>query len=129
MTGKVSAVNATARGWANAMNRVMKENKDYALDIVNQYKLSGKMTPKILMEKNPGTFLQLGLMPNSYRGSIAENLKYLGLPENATCDEYIRKEILFKQLDKLAIQGIKKVLGLQNGINRLLCRFERTQNK
>lgn len=125
MTGKVSAVNATARGWAKAMNRVMTENKDYALDVVKQYKLSGKMTPKILMEKSPSTFSKLGLMPNSYRRRVAENLEIFGLPENATCDEYIKREILFKKLDNLAIDGIKQVCGLQYAIERRLCLSER----
>jgi hypothetical protein len=90
MTPRTPALQLTARSMANAMNRVMKEDKQIALKIVDCYNLKGKMTPSILKQAHSDAFTPTGKLNKLNKQIISRDLLMNGLSEDSSYDSIIK---------------------------------------
>ena len=110
----VVALEATAKGFANAVKRMAIQDKDFAMELAFLHNIRSEITPKALKQLTKDMFDKGGKLTEGGRQELERVIQESGLGKNATWDEVLQKVVEKKRnfrakLAEMAINVPKKL--------------------
>lgn len=87
----VAAMEATAKGFANAVKRLAVSDKDFAMELAFMHNIRSQITPKALKQITKDMFEKGGRLSEHGRQEVSRVIQESGLGKNATWDEVLQK--------------------------------------
>ena len=108
----VAAMEATAKGFANAVKRMAIQDKDFAMELAFLHNIRSEITPKALKQLTKDMFDKGGRLTESGRQELERVIQESGLSKNATWDEVIQRMVEKKRQfsERLAEIKLPKIL-------------------
>ena len=103
----VTALEATAKGFANAVKRMAIQDKDFAMELAFLHNIRSEITPKALKQLTKDMFDKGGKLTESGRQEVERVIQESGLDKNATWDEVLQKIIEKKRNFRAKLAEIK----------------------
>ena len=89
----VVALEATAKGFANAVKRLAIQDKDFAMELAFLHNIRSEITPKALKQLTKDMFDKGGKLTEGGRQELERVIQESGLGKNATWDEVLQKVV------------------------------------
>ena len=90
MAGTVTAMEATAKGFANAVKRLAVKDKDFAMELAFLHNIRSEITPKALKQITKDMFEKGGRLTEKGRQEVSRVIQENGLTKKATWDEVLQ---------------------------------------
>ena len=103
----VVALEATAKGFANAVKRMAIQDKDFAMELAFLHNIRSEITPKALKQLTKDMFDKGGKLTESGRQELERVIQESGLGKNATWDEVLQKVVEKKRNFRVKLAQIK----------------------
>jgi hypothetical protein len=86
----VLALEATAKGFANAVKRLAVKDKDFAMELAFLHNIRSEITPKALKQITKDMFEKGGRLTEKGRQEVSRVIQENGLTKKATWDEVLQ---------------------------------------
>lgn len=103
----VLALEATAKGFANAVKRLAVKDKDFAMELAFLHNIRSEITPKALKQITKDMFDKGGRLTESGRQEVSRVIQDSGLAKNATWDEVLQAVVERKRAFQAKLAEIK----------------------
>ena len=119
------AMEATAKGFANAVKRLAIKDKDFAMELAFIHNIRSQITPKALKQITKDMFDKGGRLTEQGRQEVSRVIQESGLSRNASWDEVLQAVVerkrafqakLAEKLPKLEFPKINKFKAVTNDI-------------
>ena len=115
----VVALEATAKGFANAVKRLAIQDKDFAMELAFLHNIRSEITPKALKQLTKDMFDKGGKLTESGRQELERVIQDSGLGKNASWDEVLQKVVEKKRNFRAKLAEIKMPKKLEGKITEI----------
>ncbi|MBO6088037.1 hypothetical protein J6P92_06830 [bacterium] len=120
----VVALEATAKGFANAVKRLAIQDKDFAMELAFLHNIRSEITPKALKQLTKDMFDKGGKLTESGRQELERVIQESGLSKNATWDEVLQKVVEKKRNFRAKLAEIKMPKVLEGKMKEISKNFK-----
>ena len=125
MSGKVTMLESSARGFANAVKRLAVKDKKFAEELVYMHGIRSEITPKALKGITKDMFDKGGKLSEKGRNEITRLIEEYKLPQNATWDDALAA--LKASKEKLAAQIKVKPIQMPKIVHKVAAKLPKLE--